>query len=45
MEEIQENGETAKGEALYYEGVHLYASWLAQALLASSKRQRMHASF
>lgn len=31
---MEENGETAKGEALYYEGLHLYASWLAQILKA-----------
>lgn len=32
--QVEENGETAKGEALYYEGLHLYASWLAQILQA-----------
>ena len=30
--QVEENGETAKGEALYHEGLHLYASWLAQIL-------------
>lgn len=31
-----ENGEAAKGEALYHEGLYHYASLLAQVLLATS---------
>jgi hypothetical protein len=30
---VEENCETVEGEALYHEGVHLHASWLAQVLL------------
>lgn len=31
--QVEENGKTAEGEALYYAGLHLHASWLAQVLL------------
>lgn len=31
--QVEENGETAEGQALYHAGVHLHASWLAQVLL------------
>jgi hypothetical protein len=31
--QVEENGETPEGEALYHAGVHLHASWLAQVLL------------